>query len=127
MLNRCEFIGHLGKDPEQKAMSNGKPVVKFSLAVTEKWSGGERTEWINAVVFNEKLCDVVMNYVKKGSKIYLAGQMQTRKWQDQQGIDKYMTEIVLNYDAKIVMLDSRNDKPQQDPQRTPEGFDDPPF
>jgi single-strand DNA-binding protein len=107
----------VGKDPEQRAMNNGKPVVSFSLAVSEKWSGGERTEWISAVVFNEKLCEIVMSYIKKGSKIYLSGQMQTRKWQDQQGVDKYKTEIVLNYDGKIIMLDSRE---QSEPKRSPD-------
>lgn len=120
MLNRCEFIGHLGKDPEQRTMGNGKPVVNLSLAVTEKWSGGEKTEWVRAVLFNEKLCEIASKYLKKGSKIYLSGQMQTRKWTDQSGNDKYSTEIVLNYDGKIVMLDGRGDnEPNRSPAPTP--------
>lgn len=113
MLNKCCFIGHLGKDPEVRSTQAGKEIVNLSLAVTEKWkdqSGErkERTEWVRAVIFNDGLVKVAKSYLKKGSKIYLEGQMATRKWTDQSGVEKYSTEIVLSaYGGVIVMLDSK--------------------
>ena len=115
MLNRCEFIGNLGRDPEVRTMQDGNPVVNLSVGVSEKWtkkdgSKGERTEWIKCVIFNEHLCKVAQNYLKKGSKIFIAGAMQTRKWTDQSGIEKYSTEIVLQkYRGELTMLDGRSD------------------
>lgn len=114
-LNKVTLIGNLGKDPEVRSMQNGKSVANFSIATTESWKDrttGERrdkTEWHNIVVFSEGLVRVAQNYLKKGSKIYIEGQLQTRKWQDQQGADRYSTEIILqNYNSTLIMLDGRN-------------------
>lgn len=113
-LNKCTFIGNLGKDPEIRAMQSGNEIASFSLGVSESWKDkntGERkskTEWVRVVVFNENLVRVVKNYLKKGSKVYIEGQMQTRKWTDQAGVEKYSTEIVLqNYGGTIIMLDGK--------------------
>lgn len=110
MLNRCEFIGNLGRDPEIRSMQNGGNVANLSLACTEKWRDKntgeqqERTEWVRVSVFG-KLADICEQYLSKGSKVYIAGKMQTRKWQDQSGQDRYSTEIILSgFDAKLVML-----------------------
>lgn len=115
MLNRVEFIGNLGADPEIRRLTSGKPVANMRLAVTEKWKdqSGERkekTEWISIVCFSEGLCNVIENYLHKGSKIYVSGSWQTRKWTDQAGNDRYSTECVLQgFDSKLLMLDSRSD------------------
>ena len=115
MLNSCSFIGNLGADPDIKRTQDGKPICNLSVAVTENWKDkntGERkskTEWIRVVIFSEGLAKVSENYLKKGSKIFLQGKMQTRKWQDQQGQDRYSTEIVLQgFDAKLIMLDGKS-------------------
>lgn len=120
MLNQCQFIGNLGKDPEIRRTKDGRPIANFSLAVTQKWRDKnsseqkERTEWVRIVCFNEHLCKTIEQYVKKGSKLFISGQMQTRKWQDQNGQDKYSTEIVLQgFDSKMVMLDGRKDNDSQ--------------
>lgn len=114
MLNRCEFIGNLGRDPEVRHTQDGKAIVNMSLAVTETWrdkNSGERkekTEWVRVVIFNEKIGEVAQKYLRKGSKIFVAGAMATRKWTDQQGVEKYSTEIVLsNFDSKLIMLDPK--------------------
>jgi len=114
-LNKVTLIGNLGKDPEVRSMQNGKSVANFSIATTESWKDrttGERrdkTEWHNIVVFSEGLVRVAQSYLKKGSKVYIEGQLQTRKWQDQNGADRYTTEIVLqNYNSTLIMLDGRN-------------------
>jgi single-strand DNA-binding protein len=116
MLNQCQFIGHLGADPELKRTSDGRPIANLRLAVTEKWKSKEtgelreRTEWIRIVIFSEGLCRVAEQYLKKGSKIYVSGKWQTRKWQNQEGKDQYSTECVLQgFDSKLIMLDSRTD------------------
>lgn len=120
MINRCEFIGHLGADPDVRKLQNGDDVCNLSLAVTEKWKTKdgerkERTEWVKATIYNKGLITVCQNYLKKGSKIFLSGKMQTRKWQDQNGQDKYTTEIILsNFDGQIIMLDSKSDGMNQD-------------
>lgn len=111
MLNQCQFIGHLGADPEVRAFSNGGKVCNFRIACTEKWKDKqgekkERTEWVSVAIFNEGLAGVAERYLNKGSKVYISGKMQTRKWQDQSGADRYSTEVVLQgFDAKLVMLD----------------------
>lgn len=111
MLNRCEFIGNLGGDPETRFLPSGGSVSNFSVAVSEKWKNKEtgqpeeRTEWVRCAVFG-KLSDVVAEYLRKGSKVYVAGTMRTRKWQDQSGQDKYTTEIV------IKDLEMLGEKPQ---------------
>lgn len=110
-LNQCQFIGNVGAEPEIRSLPSGGMVANFSLAVTEKWkdkaSGEprEKTEWIRIVAFSEGLVRVIQSYVSKGSKLFISGKMQTRKWQDQSGQDRYSTEIVLQgFDAKLVML-----------------------
>jgi len=112
MLNRCEFIGNLGNDPEVRNTNSGSKIVGLSIGVTEKWkdrnSGEqkEKTEWVRCQIFNEGLAGVAEKYLKKGSKVYISGSMQTRKWQDQSGQDRYSTEIILSgFDAKLVLLD----------------------
>lgn len=114
-LNKVTLIGNLGKDPEIRHTQDGRPIASFSIATTEGWNDkntGEKrnkTEWHNIVIFNEGLCKVVQNYLKKGSKIYIEGQLQTRKWQDNKGRDRYTTEVVLKaYNGQIIMLDSKN-------------------
>jgi single-strand DNA-binding protein len=114
-LNKVTLIGNLGKDPEIRKTQDGRPIASFSIATTESWKDkntGEKrdkTEWHNIVVFNEGLSRVVETYLKKGSKIYIEGQLQTRKWQDKEGNDRYTTEIVLqNYSGELIMLDGRN-------------------
>ena len=112
-LNKVTLIGNLGADPEVRSMQSGDEVVNLSIATSESWKDkntGERkdkTEWHRVVIFSPGLVNVVKNYVKKGSKVYLEGQLQTRSW-EQDGQKKYTTEVVLRgYDAKLVMLDSR--------------------
>jgi single-strand DNA-binding protein len=113
-LNKVTLIGNLGKDPEFRSTNEGKEIATFSLATTDTWrdraSGEkkERTEWHRVVVFSEGLVNVIKNYVKKGSKIYIEGSLQTRKWVDATGVEKYTTEVVLqNFGSSLVMLDSR--------------------
>jgi single-strand DNA-binding protein len=113
-VNKVILVGNLGRDPEVKSMNNGGQVANLSLATSESWrdkTTGERrekTEWHRVVIFNENLIKVAQNYLKKGSKIYIEGQLQTRKWQDQSGQDKYSTEVVLQrYRGELTMLDSR--------------------
>ena len=119
MLNQCNFIGNLGKDPEIRAMQNGDEVANFSIACTERWKNKqgekkEKTEWVNVVVWGP-LVQVVKNYLNKGSKVYISGKMATRKWQDQSGNDRYSTEVVLQgFGSNLVMLDSKSDKAPQE-------------
>ena len=126
-LNKVTLIGNLGADPEVRTMGNGKKVATFSLATTENWTDKstnerkEATEWHRVVVFNEVLLRVVEDYVKKGSKLYLEGNLQTRKWQDQSGQDRYTTEIVVqNFKGTLILLDSRGDSAQTIPNNRPE-------
>ena len=116
-VNKVILVGNLGADPDVKRMSSGDPVVNLSIATSETWrdkASGERrdrTEWHRVVIFNEQLAKVAEQYLKKGAKVYLEGQLQTRKWQDQNGQDKYTTEIVLQrYRGELQMLDSRADR-----------------
>ena len=111
-VNKVILVGNLGRDPESRSFSNGGKVVELRVATSESWkdrnSGErkERTEWHTVKLFSEGLANVAERYLRKGSKVYLEGQLQTRKWQDQQGNDRYSTEIVLQgFDAKLVMLD----------------------
>ena len=113
-VNKVILVGNLGRDPEIRSMQNGSRVANLSLATSETWkdrnSGErrERTEWHRVVVFNENIVRVCENYLKKGSKVYLEGQIETRKWQDQGGQDRYTTEIVLRpYRGELTMLDGR--------------------
>ena len=113
-INKVIIVGNLGKDPEVRTFANGGKVCNFSVATSESWKDkqtGERkekTEWHNISIYNEGLAGVAEKYLKKGSKVYLEGKLQTRKWQDQSGNDRYSTDVVLQgFDAKMEMLDSR--------------------
>ena len=115
-VNKVILVGNLGRDPEIRRMNNGDPVVNLSVATSESWrdkSSGERrekTEWHRVVIFNDNLAKVAENYLKKGSKVYVEGQLQTRKWTDQNGQDKYSTEVVLQrFRGELTMLDGRNE------------------
>ncbi|MGE5561791.1 MAG: single-stranded DNA-binding protein [Bacillota bacterium] len=112
-VNKVILVGNLGADPEARSLNNGGEVVNMRVATSESWKDRdgnrqERTEWHNVVIFNENLGRVAKNYLRKGSKVYLEGQIQTRKWQDQSGNDRYTTEIVLQrFRGELVLLDSR--------------------
>jgi single-strand DNA-binding protein len=114
-LNKVTLIGNLGRDPEIRNTSDGKEVASFSIATTETWKdkiSGERkekTEWHRIVVFKEGLVGIVKNYVKKGSKLYIEGQLQTRKWVDNNGQERYTTEVVLQgFNASLILLDGKS-------------------
>src|ERR1700727_648566 len=109
------LVGDLGKDPEVRRTTAGDPIVNLSLATSESWrdkASGERkekTEWHRVVIFNKNLADVAEKYLKKGAKVYLEGSLQTRKWTDKDGAEKYSTEVVLqNFNGTLVMLDGRS-------------------
>jgi single-strand DNA-binding protein len=113
-VNKVILIGNLGKDPQVRRMTSGEAVVSFSIATTESWkdkNSGERkdkTEWHNIVIFNENLARVAEQFLKKGSKVYIEGQLQTRKWTDKDGAEKYTTEVVLQrYRGELTLMDSR--------------------
>ncbi len=115
-VNKVILVGNVGQDPEVRQFQNGGQVASFSLATSETWKDKntgerkERTEWHRIAVFSEGLVRVVQNYVKKGSKLYIEGQLETRKWQDKDGVDKYTTEVVLRgFNSVLTMLDSRNE------------------
>ncbi|WP_432473304.1 single-stranded DNA-binding protein [Amphritea sp. HPY] len=127
-VNKVILIGNLGNDPETKYLPSGNAVTNITIATSESWkdknSGQqqERTEWHRVVFFN-RLAEIAAEYLRKGSKVYVEGQLRTRKWQDQSGQDRYTTEIVAN---ELQMLDSRGDNPpaqqsQQSPQHAPQG------
>jgi single-strand DNA-binding protein len=110
-LNKVCLLGNVGKDPESRAMNNGKKVVTFSLATSETWKDKntgvkkDNTQWHNVVIFNEQIGNIADQYVRKGSKVYLEGAIQSRKWQDKDGNDRYVTEIVLNgFSSKLLLL-----------------------
>jgi len=113
-VNKVILIGNLGADPEIRRTQDGRPIANLRVATSESWrdkaSGErkERTEWHRVVIFNEGLCRIAEQYLKKGSKVYLEGQLQTRKWQDKDGQDKYSTEVVLQgFNSQLTMLDTR--------------------
>ncbi len=114
-VNKVILVGNLGADPEIRRLNSGDPVVNLRIATSESWRDKntgdrkEKTEWHNVVIFNDSLAKVAEQYLKKGMKVYIEGQLQTRKWQDQQGQDKYTTEVVLQkFRGELQMLDSRN-------------------
>jgi single-strand DNA-binding protein len=116
-VNKVILVGNLGRDPEVRRLNSGQPVVNLRVATSESWRDKntgerqERTEWHNVVIFNENLAKVAEQYLKKGSKVYIEGQLQTRKWQDQSGQDRYTTEVVLQrYRGELTMLDGRGDR-----------------
>ena len=112
-VNKVILVGNLGDDPEVRSLNNGGEVVNMRVATSESWKDRdgnkqERTEWHRVVIFNENLGRVAKSYLKKGSKVYLEGQIQTRKWTDQSGADRYSTEVVLQrFRGELVLLDSR--------------------
>ena len=124
-VNKVILIGNLGKDPESRRFPSGGQVVSFSLATSESWrdkATGERkekTEWHNVSIFNEGLCKVAEQYLRKGSKVYIEGSLQTRKWQDKDGNDRYTTEVVLQaFNGLLTMLD----KPKDEAPRSSDDF-----
>lgn len=115
-VNKVILVGNLGRDPEVRTTSNGSKVVQLSIATSERWRDRatgeqrEKTEWHRVVIFNERLADVAERYLQRGRQVYIEGQLQTRKWQDQEGKDKYTTEVVLGqYRGELQMIGSRGD------------------
>ena len=114
-VNKVILVGNLGKDPEIRRTQDGRPIANLSIATSETWRDkgtGERkekTEWHRVVIFNEQLCKIVEQYLKKGAKVYIEGALQTRKWTDQSGVEKYSTEVVLQgFNSTLTMLDGRS-------------------
>ena len=114
-VNKVILVGNLGADPEIRRTQDGRPIANLSIATSESWrdkNSGERkekTEWHRVVIFNEGLCKVAEQYLKKGAKVYIEGALQTRKWQDKDGKDKYSTEVVLQgFNSNLTMLDGRS-------------------
>ena len=121
-VNKVILVGNLGRDPESRSFQNGGKVVEFRIATSESWKDRntgekkEKTEWHTVKIFSEGLANVAERYLRKGSKVYLEGQLQTRKWQDQSGADRYSTEIVLQgFNAQMVLLDSQGGNQQSEP------------
>lgn len=115
-VNKVILVGNLGRDPEVRTLQDGSPVVNLSVATSEQWKDREsgerreRTEWHRVVIFNPNLARVAENYLRKGSKVFIEGQLQTRKWTDQSGQDRYTTEVVLQrFRGELQMLDSRGE------------------
>ena len=115
-VNKVILVGNLGRDPEIRQTQDGKPIANMSVATAERWKDRqtgerkERTEWHRVVIFNEHLAEVAKNYLRKGSKVYLEGQLQTRKWTDKSGAERYSTEVVLQrYRGELTMLDSKGE------------------
>jgi single-strand DNA-binding protein len=115
-VNKVILVGNLGKDPEVRRMQSGEPVVNLSIATSESWrdkASGERkekTEWHRVVIFNENIAKVAEQYLRKGAKVYIEGQLTTRKWTDKDGAEKYSTEIVINrFRGELTMLDTRGE------------------
>ena len=115
-VNKVILIGNLGADPEIRRTQDGRPIANLNIATSETWrdrTSGERkekTEWHRVVIFNEGLCKVAEQYLKKGAKVYIEGALQTRKWTDQAGVEKYSTEIVLQgFNSTLTMLDGRGE------------------
>ena len=114
-VNKVILVGNLGKDPEIRRTQDGRPIANLSIATSETWrdkSTGERkekTEWHRVVIFSEPLCKIVEQYLKKGAKVYIEGALQTRKWTDQSGVEKYSTEVVLQgFNSTLTMLEGRS-------------------
>lgn len=120
-INKVILIGNLGKDPEIRTTQNGKEMANFSIATSESWTDkfsgtrSEKTEWHNIVVFSEGLVKIVKDFARKGSKVYIEGSLRTRKWTDQNGSEKYTTEVLLqNFNSVLTLLDSRSSTPNSD-------------
>jgi len=128
-VNKAIIIGHLGRDPEIRGTKDGREIASFSVATSESWKDKagqkqEKTEWHSVVIFNDGLVGVVKSYLKKGSKVYIEGKIQTRKWLGNDGKDNYATEIILQgFSCQLVMLSKNDDKGSQ-PARQPTPSDD---
>lgn len=129
-VNKVTLLGALGRDPEIRSMQNGDKVAQLSIATSESWrdkaSGEkkERTEWHRVVIFNDNLVKVAEQYLTKGAKVYLEGQLQTRKWTDQAGVEKYSTEIVLSkFRGDLVMIGGKGDGKPEPAKPAPKGGD----
>lgn len=121
-INKVILVGNVGQDPEIRSMGDGREIANFSLATSDSWKDKntgekkEKTEWHRVVIFSPGLVNIVKNYIKKGSKIYIEGSLQTRKWSDNQGVEKYTTEIILqNFNSTLQILDSRDRNSSSDP------------
>ena len=115
-VNKVILVGNLGRDPETRHTQDGRPICNMSVATSESWKDRqtgerrERTEWHRVVIFDERVAEVAQNYLRKGSKVYLEGQLQTRKWTDQSGQERYTTEVVIQrFRGELTMLDSRSE------------------
>ena len=138
-VNKVIIVGNLGRDPEVRTFQNGSKVCNLRIATSETWkdkdSGAkkERTEWHSVAIFNEPVAKIAEQYLRKGSKVYIEGQLETRKWQDQAGQDRYSTEIVLRpYRGELTLLDGPSGERREEPQRQPhddldDGLGDLPF
>jgi len=125
-VNKCIIVGFLGKDPEIRPSKDGKAICNMSVATSESWRDKatgekrEKTEWHKVVIFNEGLCRIAEQYLKKGSRVYLEGSLQTRKWTDTQGVERYSTEVVLQgFNSALTILSSPRSK-EQEPDRVPD-------
>jgi single-strand DNA-binding protein len=114
-VNKVILVGNVGRDPEVRSAQDGSKIVNFSVATSESWKDKtsrerkDRTEWHRVVIFNPNLAEICEKYLHKGSKVYIEGQLQTRKWQDQSGVEKYTTEVVLSrFKGELTLLDSRS-------------------
>lgn len=123
-VNKVILIGNLGADPEIRRTQDGKAIANLNIATSQQWRDAqgerkEKTEWHRVVIFNEGLSKVAENYLKKGSKVYLEGSLQTRKWTDQAGVEKYSTEVVLQgFNSTLVMLDGPKDRQDSEPRQS---------
>ncbi len=115
-VNKVILVGNLGKDPEVRTTQDGQKIVNLTLATSESWNDRqtgerkERTEWHRVVIFNDRIADVAERYLKKGSKVYVEGALQTRKWTDQSGVEKYSTEVVISrFKGELTLLDGRGE------------------
>ena len=129
-VNKVILLGNLGKDPEIRTMQSGSKMASFSIATSKRWKDKvtqeqrDKTSWHNVVVFSEGLVGIIEQYLKKGSKIYCEGELQTRKWVDQDGNDRYTTEVVLQgYNGNLTLLDSRNNNLEDQSNDSPEVSD----
>jgi single-strand DNA-binding protein len=125
-VNKVIIVGNLGKDPEIRRTQDGKAIANLSVATSETWldkRSGERkekTEWHRVVIFSEPLCKIAEQYLKKGSKVFIEGALQTRKWTDQAGVEKYSTEVVLQgFNCSLTMLDGKSGASDEQPMRVP--------
>lgn len=125
-INRVTLLGNLGADPEIRSTQDGRKIANLRIATSERWNDKqtgerrERTEWTSVVIFSPGLASIAEQYLRKGSKVYLEGQLQTRKWQDQSGADRYSTEVVLQgFGGTLVMLDGRDNSAQPQTASTP--------